>query len=200
LPDGLFDAGFAVSKYGLSGKESSMKKIFLLFLFVFTAGCGGNNIVVKKFEPTHVVHVRELEKLDNISELNNYAGYLDKGDTFPLKLNIDNDAIGISQKSIDIVIKRKLYFMVKMPENPTKEELEKLEKLDFESMSKSEQENFFRRYMLYVGTDAEHWAPMYDGRALKSVLGIKGGRFSIGFGMDKKEGVKSVLTVKTEKQ
>lgn len=176
-----------------------MKKGFLLLLLILISGCGGNSVVVKKFEPAHVVHVRQLEKLDNIADLKNYAGYLDKGDTFPLTLHIDNDVIGVTQKSIDVVIKQKLYFMVKMPENPTKEELEKLEKLDFESMSKSEQMNFFNRYMLYVGTDAMHWAPMYDGRALKRVLGIKGGTFSLGFGMDKKEGVKSVLTVKTDK-
>ncbi len=176
-----------------------MKKCLLLLLLILMCGCGGNNIVVKKFEPAYVLHVRELQKLENIAELKKYAGFLDKGDTFPMTLNIENDVIGIKQKSIDFVIKRKLYFMVKMPDNPTKEELARLEKLDFESMSKSEQDNFFRRYMLYVGTDAEHWAPMHDGRALKHVLGIKRGTFSVGFGMDKKEGVKSVFTVKTEK-
>jgi len=176
-----------------------MRKIILLFLFVFAAGCGGNNIVVKKFEPSHIRHVRELEKLDNIAELKDYAGYLDKGDTFPLTLDIDNNILGVNQKSIDVLIKQRLYFMMKLPENPTKEELAKLEKLDFTNMSKSELEYFFSRYMLYVGTDAVHWAPMYDGRALKQVLGIKGGTFSLGFGMDKKEGVKSVLTVKTSR-
>ncbi len=176
-----------------------MKICVLFLLLVLISGCGGNSIVVRKFEPAHVLPVREIQKLENIADLRNYAGYLDKGDTFPLTLNIDNDVIGINQKSIDVVIKRKLYFMVKMPENPTKEELARLEKLDFESMTRSEQENFFSRYMLYVGTDAEHWAPMCDGRALKHVLGIKRGTFSFGFGMDKKEGVKSVFTVKTEK-
>jgi hypothetical protein len=174
-----------------------MKTTIVLLLLAVTAGCGGNNIVVKKFEPAHVVPVRQLEKLDNIAELKDYAGFLDKGDTFPLTLNIENSFIGVNQKSIDIVMKQRLYFMVKMPENPTKEELARLEKLDFDSMSKSEMESFFSRYMLYVGTDAEHWAPMYDGRALKSVLGIRSGTFSIGFGMDKKDGVKSVLSVKT---
>ncbi len=176
-----------------------MKKGLLLILLVLLTGCGGNNIVVKKFEPSHVVHVRELEKLDNIAELKNYAGYLDKGDTFPLKLDIESNILDVNHKSIDILIKQRLYFMVKMPESPTKEELAKLEKLDFANMSKSEQKSFFSRYMLYVGTDGEHWAPMYDGRALKHVLGIKRGTFSVGFGMDKKDGVKSVLTVKTEK-
>jgi hypothetical protein len=176
-----------------------MKKGLLLLLMVLISGCGGNGIVVRKYEPSLVRHYRDLRKLDNLSDLKTYAGYLDKGDTFPLELKIDNDIVGLKQKSIDIEIKQRLYFMVKVPEDPTKEELERLAKLDFESMSSSEQENFFRRYMLYLSMDAEHWAPLYDGRALKKVLGIKKGSFSFGVGMDKDKGVKSVLTVKTER-
>jgi hypothetical protein len=176
-----------------------MKKIILLSLFVFVAGCGGNGIVVREFDSAHVLPCNKLQKLENAADLKNYIGYLDKGDTFPLTLNIDNDILGVNQKTIDIVMKRKLYFMVKMPENPTKEELEIVEKLSWDSMSKSELEKFFERYMLYVSVDAVHWAPLYDGKALKQVLGIKGGTFSFGIGMDKKEGVKSVLTVKTER-
>jgi hypothetical protein len=177
----------------------SMKKGLLLLLVVVISGCGGNGIVVRKYEPSHVRHYRDLQKLDNVAELNNYAGYLDKGDSFPLELKIDNNIVSVKQKSIDIEIKQRLYFMVTVPADPTKEELERVAKLDFESMSSSEQENFFRRYMVYLSMDAEHWAPLYDGRALKKVLEIRHGSFSFGVGMDKDKGVKSVLTVKTEK-
>jgi hypothetical protein len=175
-----------------------MKKLILLSLCLFVAGCGGNGIVVKKFKPAYIVHVPELQKLDNVADLKNYAGYLDKGDSFPLELNFDDNILGVRQKSIDIVMKKRLFFMVKVPDNPTKEELLRIEKLDFDTMSEAEQKSFFSRYMLYVATDAEHWAPMNDGRALKRVLGIKGGTFSFGIGMNKAEGVKSVLTMKTE--
>ncbi len=89
--------------------------------------------------------------------------------------------------------------MLKMPDNPTKAELERLEKLDFEKMSERDLAEFFSRYMLYMSTDAEHWAPMYDWPALKQILGIKRGTFSFGVGMEKDKGVKSVLTVRTEK-
>jgi hypothetical protein len=58
---------------------------------------------------------------------------------------------------------------------------------------------FFERYMLYLSSDARRWAPLYDGMALKQVMGIKGVTFALGFEMDQKEGVKSVLIVKTEK-
>jgi hypothetical protein len=176
-----------------------MKKGLLLLLVVVIAGCGGNGIVVRKYESSHVRHYSDMQKLDNVAELNNYAGYMDKGDSFPLELNIDNDIVGVKQKSIDLEIKQRLYFMVKVPKDPTKEELERVAKLDFTSMSSSEQQNFFRRYMLFLSMDAEHWAPLYDGRALKKVLEIRKGSFSFGVGMDKDKGVKSVLTVKTEK-
>ena len=178
-----------------------MKKSVLMLLLILTAGCGGNNIVVREFDSAHVLHCRELQKIDKITDLKNYAGYLDKGDIVPMELNIDNDIIGVRQKSIDLVIKQKLYFMAKIPENPSKEELAKLENFDksMASMSKAEQSEFFERYMLYVSVDAVHWAPVYDGKALKYVSGIKRGTFFFGVGADKKDGVKSVLTVKTER-
>jgi hypothetical protein len=184
---------------GKTRKGDFMKKIIVLSLLVFAAGCGGNNIIVKEFDSAHIRPCRDLQKIENVADLRNYAGYLDKGDTFPLELDIENDVLGVSQKSIDIVMKKRLYFSVKLPDNPTKEELERIEKLDFDSMSQAEQEEFFQRYMLYVSLDAVHWAPMYDGKALKQVLGIKSGTFSFGIGMTPKEGLKSVLTVKTEK-
>jgi hypothetical protein len=175
-----------------------MKKFSILFLLVFAAGCGGNGIVVKKFDPSHVLHCKELRNLKNVTDLKEYAGYLDKGDTFPLMLSIDDDIIGVKQKSIDIAIKQKLYFMVKMPDDPTKEELRIIEQFDWDSLGEAEQKKFVERYMLYVSRDALHWAPIYDGKALKQVMGIKGDRFSFGIGMTTEDGVKSVLTVKTE--
>jgi hypothetical protein len=178
-----------------------MKRIILLSLFVFAAGCGGTNIVVKEFDSAHLLNFHDLQKMDNIAEIRNNAVYLDKGDSFPLGLNIDDDIIGVKQKSIDIVLKEKLYFMLKLPENPSKEELAKLENIEkyLASMSKSELMEFFERYMLFVSRDAKHWAPIYDGKALKEVLGIKQGHFTFGFGMDRKQGVISILSARTEK-
>jgi hypothetical protein len=176
-----------------------MKKGLLLLLLMMMSACVGNNIIVKKYEPALVIHYSDLQKLENVSDLKKYAGYIDKGETLPLELKIENDMVGIKQKIIDIEIKRRIYFMMKLPENPTKEELEKLAKLDFASMSEAEMKNFFKRYMLYLSIDAEHWAPLYDGRALKHVLGIKKGTFSLGIGADKDKGIKSIFTLKTEK-
>jgi len=179
-----------------------MKKAILLLLFLIPAGCGGNGGVVKKFDPAHVVHVSELQKLGDLAEFRNYAGYLDKGDTFPLKLDIDFDLGSVRQNSVDIVMNRKVYFMIEMPENPTREDLEILNNLESAliSMSDAERMKFFERYMLYLSSDAWRWAPLYDGKALKEVMGLKGGSFALGFGMDPKEGLKSVLTIKTVKQ
>lgn len=89
--------------------------------------------------------------------------------------------------------------MLKFPENPTKEELEKLTKMDFTALSEAELKEFFSRYMLYISIDAKHWAPIYDGWAVKKVLGIKRGIFGFGLGMDKDKGIKFTLTLRTEK-
>lgn len=176
-----------------------MKKFVVVALLACVAGCGGNGIIVKRFEPDHVLHCSELRKLDKVADLKGYAGYLDKGDTFPLELSIDDDIIGVKQKSIDIAMKQRLYFMVRMPDDPSPDELRIIERFDWASLSEAEQRRFVERYMLYVSRDALHWAPIYDGKALKQMMGIKGGRFSFGIGMNAENGVKSVLTVKTEK-
>lgn len=176
-----------------------MRNAIAVTLLVFIAGCSGNAVVVKKFEPDHVLHCNELRKLENVTDLKMYAGYLDKGETFPMTLTIDDDIIDVQQKSIDIALKQKLYFMVKMPEDPTLEELRIIEHFDWNSLSEAEQKEFMKRYMLYVSRDALHWAPIYDGKALKQVMGIKSGRFSFGMGMSTEDGMKSVMTITTER-
>jgi hypothetical protein len=185
-----------------------MKRLALVLLLVLTAGCSGNGIVVREYDPAHLLHLSEPRELKDIGDLKRYAGYLEKGDTVPLRINLDTDLIGINQKSIDFVFKQKLFFMVKTPDDPTKEELEILKKMidlsidDLERsklMEESLTAKFIERYMLYVSKDAVHWAPINDGKALKQVLEVKGGSFSFGFGMDDKVAVRSVLTLKTQK-
>jgi hypothetical protein len=189
-------------------KENSMKRLALILLLVLTTGCSGNGIVVREYDAAHLLHLSEPRELKDFSDLKKYAGYLEKGDTVPLRINLDTDLIGISQKSIDFVIKQKLFFMVKTPDAPSKEEFELLKKMTAHSIDDSEQDKlmeelltpeFFKRYMLYVSKDAVHWAPICDGEAIKQVLEVKGGSFSFGFGVDHKAGVRSVLTIKTQK-
>lgn len=175
-----------------------MKRGLLLLLVLLLSACGPN-IIVKKYDPVLIRHYKDLQKMENVADIKKYAGYIDQGETFPLEFKIENDLVGLKQKSIDVEIKRRIYFMLTFPDNPTKEELEKIAKMDFSALSEAEQKNFFERYVFYLSLDAEHWAPLYDSRALKQVLGIKKGSFSVGFQMNKDKGIKSIVTVKIEK-
>jgi hypothetical protein len=176
-----------------------MKKLTILTLFLLIAGCAGTNIISKEFRPENTIHYSQLEKLGSISALNSYAVYLDKGDRFPLELSIDTDIIGIADKKIDMEAKQKLFFMLKMPENLSKEKLTELEDLSKEKiseMSESDKRKIFANYMLYISRDATEWAPVSDIKAIKKVFGSKGGTISFGVGISEKQGIRSYLDVK----
>jgi hypothetical protein len=176
-----------------------MKRCTILVLIAVIAGCAGNNIILKEFRPENTVHYSQLDKLGGISALNSYAVYLDKGDRFPLELSFDTDIIGIADRRIDMEAKQKLYFMLKMPENLSNEELAELENLSKEKiseMSESDKRKFFANYMLYISRDATEWAPVGDIKAIKKVFGIKGGTISFGVGISEKQGIRSYFDVK----
>ena len=176
-----------------------MKKFTILILILAIAGCAGRNIISKTFKPENIVHYSELDKLESIPELNNHVVYLNKGDTFPLELSLDTNIVGIEEQKIDVVAKQKLFFMLKMPENLSKEELAQLESLNkekFSEMSDSDKRRLFENFILYISKDAVTWAPVYDIDSIKKVFGSKGGAISFGMGMSGKKGIWSRLSVK----
>lgn len=180
-----------------------MKKIAILILILLIAGCAGTNIISKKFRPENTIHYSQLDKLESTpTDLNSYAVYLDKGDRFPLELSLDTDIIGIANGKIDMVAKQKLFFMLRIPENLSIEELAELENLSKEKISEiseSDKRKLFANLMLYISRNATEWAPISDIKAIKKVLGSKGGTISFGMGMSKKEGIWSYLNVKEVK-
>jgi len=128
--------------------------------------------------------------------------YLDKGDTFPLELSLDTSIIGIADQKIDMVAKQRLFFMLKMSEDLSKEELAELENLNKEKlseMSESDKRKLFENFMLYISKDAVAWAPVADIKAIKKVFGSKGGAISFGMGMSSKKGIWSSLGIKEVK-
>jgi hypothetical protein len=180
-----------------------MKKLTILIMILSIAGCAGTNVISKEFRPENTIHYSRLDKLESTpAALNSHAVYLDKGDRFPLELSLDTDIIGIADRKIDVVAKQKLFFMLKMPENLSKEELAELENLSKEKiseMSESDRRKLFASFMLYISRDASEWAPVSDIKAIKKVFGSKGGTISFGMGMSKKEGIWSYLGVKEVK-
>lgn len=186
----------------LAERGNFLKKFTVLILILIMAGCAGTNIVSKTFKPENIVHYSQLDKLESIPALNSHAVYLDQGDMFPLELSLDTGIIGIEDTKIDMVAKQKLFFMLKMPENLTKEELTELENLNKEKlseMSESERRTLFKNFMLYVSKDAEAWAPVTDITSIKKIFGSKGGAISFGMGMSSKKGIWSSLSIKEVK-
>jgi len=179
-----------------------LKKITVLILIFVMGGCAGTNIISKAFKPENIVHYSRLGKLESIPDLNNHAVYLDKGDTFPLELSLDTHIIGIEDRKIDVAAKQKLFFMVKIPENLSEEELAELENLNREKLSKmseSDKRKVFENFMLYISKDAVTWAPVADIESIKKIFGSKGGAISFGMGMSSKKGIWSRLSVKEVK-
>ena len=180
----------------------NIKKLVVLISVFTIAGCAKTNMVTKEFKPEHIIHYSKLQQLANVANLHSYVVYLNKGDTFPLELSLDTGIIRSADNKIDLVAEQKLYFRVKMPENLSKQELAELESLSKEKLSEmteSDREEFFKNYMIYISKDAINWAPLNDIRAMKELIGTKGGTISLGMGMTNKDGIWSYLNVETIK-
>ena len=169
---------------------------------VSLAGCAAPSIMTKSFEPNRFMHFSEVKKWDETKSLNNQVFYVNQGETLPLSLSIDSDFMAVKQDHIDIVAKEKIYFTVKMPSDLSMAELKKLNTTDAQSLSEMDNDQrraFFKDYMIYVSKDAQHWAPMNDGKALKKVLGFRSGRVSFGMMASTTKGLGASLDLKTVK-
>jgi hypothetical protein len=172
------------------------KLVVLLFVFLL-AGCAQTKVVVKKVDPDRVVHYSQLSKLGKVASLYDTVAYVDKGETIPMEVSLDSDLVGLKEKRIDFILKERIYFMLRKPENLSPEEMSALESLDegkLTKMSEAERIRYFQNLML--SRDAVHWAPLANRKAMKEVLEIKRGSISLGFGMNKKEGIWSFLKIK----
>jgi hypothetical protein len=193
-------------------KERTMKTLkhkstcILAFLFINATitlnACSAHKVLTKPTEPGNVHHFSELKGWDETRSLNNYVAYVDKGDIIPLAIFMDTDFMEFKQNQIELVAKKRLYFRVKMPDNLSKEELAKLNKITAQGVSEwssDQKKAFYKNYILYVSMDAIHWAPLYGKNALKEVLGYKMGMVSFGMKVSTIDGMGAVLNIKTVK-
>jgi hypothetical protein len=154
---------------------------------------------VKKFDEKHIVSIADYRKLD-MRQAVEYATCIGKGESFPLESTVNDDNIEIRRKSVDVVLKQRLYFMLKVALDLTSEELTLLENAAadwFMTLPEAEKERYLRRVILYVSRDAVTWAPLPDPSALRTVLGHKGGSVSFGLGYGKKDDLKATLNITT---
>jgi hypothetical protein len=169
---------------------------------IILTGCAGNKLITKSFPAEQMLHYSQLKDWDDTKSLNNYVIYINQGETIPLNIAMDTDFMAFKQDQVDIIVKQKLYFMIKMPENLTADELARLNKLNAGNISEMNSKQwaaFVENYMLYVSKDAMHWAPLYGSKAYREVLGFQSGSFSLGFMASTTGGLEADLKVKTVK-
>jgi len=156
--------------------------------------------MVRSFEPEHVIHHSRLKQWDKTENLNDYAVFIDKGETIPLAIELDTDFAAFKQGKIDIVAKKKLYFIIKVPQDLSEAQLAELNSVDAKSVSQWSDEQrraFLKNYQLYISTDAEHWAPLNNLNAVRKILGYKAGTLSLGMKASTAEGLGASLYIKT---
>jgi hypothetical protein len=194
----------------MKGKTMKMSKLrghvcltgFVLSVVLAITGCAGQKVLIKPASAEKMIHYSELKGWDETKSLNGYVIYVNEGETIPLKISMESDFMDFKQDRIDVIAKQKLYFMIKMPEDLTAEELARLEDLKadhFSKMSRDEMSAFFKDYMLYVSRDAKHWAPLYGSRAYRKVLGFKEGLIHFGIMAGPANGLEANLGIETVK-
>ncbi len=168
-----------------------MKYNFFIGLIIMAAliSCAKPNIVNQRFDSNKIIHGSQTKEIENLSE---YAVYLDKGDTIPLKISLDSEILDVADDSINLVLKKKIYFRVDVPDALTNDKAS--------SMSEAEKNKYIKKIKIFMGPDAFRWVQINDikvAEAAKQVFGIKGGSWSAGIGISNEEGVNAFLKAKT---
>jgi len=162
-------------------------RFFNMFMMMtIIVGCAKPSIFFQEFKPEQIIHYSQMKNIENIS---NYVVYLNKGDKIPLKMTLDSEVLDIANEEINLILKQKVYFRLRIPEGINAE--------NKSAMSEKDKQKFFKNFMIYLSSDAKRWAPYTDIKAVEQVFGIKGGSFSFGMGITKEDGIRIFLNAKT---
>lgn len=160
----------------------------ILVMFSLIIGCANQGIVYQEYKPEQVIHCSQMKNIENLFD---YAIYLDKGDTIPVKMTLDSELLDIADTRVDLILKQKVYFRLKMPEG--------INANDKPEMSKEEKRMILKNIMIYLSSDAKNWTPYTDIKAVEKAFGIKGGSISFGMGIRKQDGITIFLNAKTNR-
>ena len=151
-------------------------------------GCANQRIIYQEYKPDQIIHCSQMKNIENLS---NYAIYLDKGDKIPVMMSLDSELLDIADTKVDLILKQKVYFRLKMPEG--------LNANNKSAMNKEEKQMFLENIKIYLSSDAKRWVPYTDINAVKKAFGINGGSISFGMGITKENGITTFLNVKTNR-
>ena len=152
-------------------------------------GCANQRIIYQEYKPEQKIHYSQMKNIENIS---GYTIYLDKGDNIPVKMALDSQLADIADWNCDLVLKQKVYFRLKMPED--------MNTINRSWMSENEKQMVLKNMMIYLSTDAKRWVPYTNIRAAGKMFGINGGSISFGMGIAKIDGISIFLNAKTNRR
>lgn len=181
-------------------KKYAVRIVLSALSLIAVMGCSGHKVLTKPTDPQKMLHFSELKNWDETKSLNNHVLYVDKGDSIPLAVSLTTDFLKFKQPQMELVAKKKLYFRIQMPDNLTKEEMARLNQITARGIAKmpaAEMKSFFDDYMLYLSTDARHWAPINSKNVIKEVLDFKMGTMSAGLKASTTDGLGASLSIQT---
>ena len=165
-------------------------KTFAFFIIMAVlCSCAKPNIIHQRFDADKIIHSSQTKNIENLSD---YAVFLNKGDKIPLKISLDSEILDVADDSINLVLKRKIYFRLDVPDA--------LKNNDASSMSEAEKNKHIKKIKFFLSPDAVRWAQINDPKAVETVkqlFGIKDGSFTAGVGIPTEEGVNAFLKAKT---
>jgi hypothetical protein len=150
-------------------------------------GCAKSNIIVKDFKTDQIIHYSQMKNIKTISD---YVLYLNKGDKISLKMTLDSEILDIANEEINLILKQKVYFRLRMPDGINSKRIS--------AMSEENRQKLFKNLMIYLSPDAKMWAPYTDVKAVAQIFGIKGGSISFGMGIMKENRINIFLNAKTK--
>lgn len=156
----------------------------IILIFVLITGCARlSSRIQQDFDEAHTIHLSKFNEFGgNISE---YAVFLDKGDILPVVLSIDNEFASAREEKINLVIKRRIYFWIDIPQG-------------IESMNEKQRQQAIKKVRGMLSSDAKTWASTSGGiEGLKDILGIKKGSISIGASITKENGIGIDVNIST---
>jgi len=160
----------------------------ILMMMIIIVGCAKPSIIFQEFKTERIIHYSQMKDIENIS---NYVVYLNKGDKIPLKMTLDSEILDIANEEINLILKQKVYFRLRIPEGINAE--------NNSAMSEEEKQRIIKNIKIYLSSDAKMWALYTDIKAVEQAFGIKGGSVSFGMGITKEDGIRIFLNAKTNR-
>jgi hypothetical protein len=155
-------------------------------LALLAAGCASKATFVKSVDPSDMIHCSQVSEAQLASgKKGTLVFYLNKGDTVPLMLSVQTSLVEPVSEKIDLVLLRKVYFMIVTPEMPAGD------------IDEQQKMKLMRKMKIYASSDAKNWALVRNRNALKKIFGWDKGYLSFGFGITKEQGVHATLGLGT---